>query len=195
MAMELKIQKAEKLSRGQLLLRTFFGALYIAIPHVFVMIFVAIWAAILGFLAWWVILFTGKYPQSWFELQVKLQSWSIRLSASLSNMIDGYPQIGLKGSHPMVTFTANNPEKLSRGMLLVKTLFGFIYVSIPHVFCLLFRIIWGSILSFLAWWVILFTAKYPQSWFEYQEGTLRWQTRVGLYLANMTDEYPPFSGK
>jgi hypothetical protein len=38
----------------------------------FLLAFVGIWAGILGFLAFWVVLFTGSYPQSWFEFQVKL---------------------------------------------------------------------------------------------------------------------------
>jgi hypothetical protein len=193
--MELTITRQEKFSRGQLLLRTLFGFIYIMIPHAFIMLFVAIWAAILGFLAWWVILFTGKYPQSWFEFQVKLMNWGNRFSASISNLVDGYPQIGPGGSHPAVKLDVPYPASLSRGMLLVKLFFGAIYVAIPHYFCLMFRMIWGGILGFLAWFVILFAGKYPESWFNFQVGTMRWMNRISLYLGNMSDTYPPFSGK
>jgi len=48
---------------------------------------------------------------------------------------------------------------------------------------------------FLAWWVVLFTGKYPENWHAFIVGTMRWSMRVTLYMANMTDEYPPFSGK
>ena len=50
-------------------------------------------------------------------------------------------------------------------------------------------------LGFLAFWAVLFTGEYPQSWFDFNVGTLRWATRVKIYMGNMTDEYPPFSGK
>ena len=40
--MKLTITHQEHYSRGQLLLRTFFGWIYIAIPHYFVLMFVSI---------------------------------------------------------------------------------------------------------------------------------------------------------
>ncbi len=76
----------------------------------------------------------------------------------------------------------------------MKLLFGWIYVGIPHGFMLFFRSLWNMILIFLAFWVVLFTGKFPQSWHEFTVGTLRWSNRVTLYLAYMTDDYPPFTG-
>ena len=72
---------------------------------------------------------------------------------------------------------------------------GFLYVALPHGFILFFRIIWGMILYFLAWWVVLFTAEYPKSWHQFWVETYRWQYRVIIYLSYMSDEYPPFNGK
>lgn len=53
-------------SRGQLLLRTFFGFFYIMIPHAFLLWFMTIASLFLGFIAWWAVLFTAKYPKSFF---------------------------------------------------------------------------------------------------------------------------------
>ena len=61
--MKLTIKHQEKYSRGELLLRTIFGALYIYLPHGFILMFVGLWGGILQFVAFWVILFTGRYPQ------------------------------------------------------------------------------------------------------------------------------------
>ncbi len=193
--MEFTIKQQEKFSRLQLVLRTLFGGIYIQIPHLFIMFFVSIWAAILTFLAFWVILFTGKYPKSWYEFQIGCLSWSSRFLASFLNLIDGYPQIGPGGSNPSITLNAPYPESLSRVTLILKVLFGWLYVAIPHGFCLFFRLIWGFVLVFLAWWVVLFTGKYPQGFFNYQVGTLRWSLRYSLYLGLLSDKYPPFSGK
>lgn len=193
--MELAIKRQEKFSRGQLLLRTFFGWIYILIPHYFLLFFVGIWSMILSFLAFWAVLFTGKYPKSWYEYQIKLMTWGIRVSSSFFNLIDGYPQFGLNGSNPQITLDAPYPEKLSRGILILRLFFGWIYIFIPHGFCLYFRILWGFILMFIAWWVVLFTGKYPEGLFNYQAGTLRWAIRLGMYASFLTDKYPPFSGK
>jgi hypothetical protein len=66
---------------------------------------------------------------------------------------------------------------------------------IPHGFVLYFRTIATSVLTFLAFFAVLFTGEYPESWHKFNVGTLRWGIRVNMYLSNMTDDYPPFSGK
>jgi hypothetical protein len=193
--MKFTIQHQERYSRGQLLLRSFFGFLYIGIPHIFLLFFVGIWAAILMFCAWWVVLFTAKYPRGIFDFQVKLYNWQTRLSASMYNLVDGYPPFGVNGKSDKVSLEAEYPEKLSRGLLLLRLLFGYFYVMIPHAFCLLFRAIGTYIVMFLAWWAVLFTGKYPATWHAFVVGLLRWGLRINLYMGFMTDQYPPFSGK
>ncbi len=96
--------------------------------------------------------------------------------------------------HP-VTLTVEHPEKLSRGILILKVLFGGLYVGIPHGFCLFFYGIAVSVVVFIAFWAILFTGKYPQGMFNFVVGYMRWGLRVNAYWSNLlTDEYPPFSG-
>lgn len=187
------IKHAESQSRGELLLRTFFGLIYMYIPHAFILFFLGLWGAILGFISFWIILFTGRYPQSFFEYQVKLIRWQARLSARQLNLIDGYPAFGLDSVDEKVIVDIPYPEKLSRGMLLVKAFFGWLYVAIPHGFVLFFLALGAYVVLFLGWWAILFTGKLPVGFHNYLVGVLRWGQRVNLYLANMTDEYPPFS--
>lgn len=194
--MKFEIIRQESYSRGELLLRTFFGYFYIVIPHAFVLMFLGIWSAIINFIAFWSILFTGKYPQGMFDFQVKYIKWSTRLSASLMNLVDGYPQFGLDSEHPNVNIEIPYPESLSRGDLLLKTFFGFFYVLIPHVFVLYFRLIATAFVNFIAWWSILFTGNYPEGMHNFVVGTLRWSLRLQLYMGFLlTDKYPPFNGR
>ncbi|MEK6796914.1 MAG: DUF4389 domain-containing protein [Spirochaetota bacterium] len=193
--MQYSVKYQDKYSRGQLLLRTIFGGFYIALPHFFLMAFVGIWAAILSFLAAWVVLFTGKYPKGWFDFQVKFGAWGARLTASMMNFMDEYPAFGTGGTSASVTYSVNYPASLSRGLLILRVLFGVFYVYVPHMFCLYFRLIWSSLLMFLAWWAILFTGKYPKGFFEFNVGTMRWLNNVSVYMSLLTDEYPKFSGK
>jgi predicted nuclease with TOPRIM domain len=58
----------------------------------------------------------------------------------------------------------------------------------------MFRYIATMVLTQIAWWIILITAKYPKSWHEFNVGTLRWAARIQLYFGFMSDKYPPFSG-
>lgn len=192
--MSLSIKHQESYSRGELLLRSFLGYFYILIPHAFLLSIVGIGSGVLNFLAFWVVLFTGEYPQSWFEFQVKYIKWGMRVNASFMNLVDGYPAFGLSGDHEGVQMDVAYPPGVSRGSLLIRTIFGFIYVILPHMFLIYFRMIWSMILGFLAWWVILFTGSYPESWHTFNVGTLRWSNRVSLYMAFMIKDYPPFSG-
>jgi len=193
--MKLTITHQDSYSRGELILRTLFGAIYIAIPHFFLLAFVSIWSAILAFVTFWVVLFTGKFPQSIFEFQVKLMSWNLRVGAVMGNLIDGYPAFGLKGMSDKAKLEVEYPEKVGRGLVILRVLFGAIYVGVPHGFCLVFRLMWGAVLQFLAWWAVLFTGKYPEKWHAYQVGSQRWATRIGLYMGYFTDMYPQFTGK
>lgn len=192
--MKLTVQHQEQNSRGELLLRTFFGWLYIYIPHGFVLMFVGLWGAILQFVAFWVILFTGRYPQSMFEFQVGLMKWNVRLSARMFNISDGYPAFGIKGTDDHTDLEVAYPEKVSRGLTLLRLFFGIFYVFIPHYFILYFRAIWVGILAFVAWWAVLFTARYPQIAYDWVVGQIRWQMRISLYMMFMTDTYPSFTG-
>lgn len=185
----------ESYSRGQLLLRSFFGIFYIMIPHGFALGVMGLAGAVLRFIAWWAVLFTGKYPRSFFDFQLGLLKWSTRVNARMLNLADGYPAFGNSGQDANTNVHVAYPESLSRGTLLLRAFFGIIYVLIPHGLCLLFRGIATYFVVFIAWWAILITGKYPKGMFDFVVGTLRWATRIGIYMGFMTDKYPPFSGK
>lgn len=192
--MKLTVQHQENYSRGELLLRTFFGWLYILIPHGFILMFVGLWGAILQFVAFWVILFTGRYPQSMFEFQVGLMKWGLRVSARMYNISDGYPAFGIKSTDENTDLVIPYPENVNRGLVLLRFFLGIFYVYLPHGFILMFRAWFVGILVFLAWWVVLFTGKYPDFMFDWVTGQLRWQYRLNIYMMYMTDTYPPFTG-
>jgi hypothetical protein len=193
--MNYNITHQENYSRGELLLRALFGWLYIALPHGFILVFLGLWSLILTFIAWWVVLFTGVYPRSFFSYQEKMQRWAARLNARFFNLADGYPAFGLDAKDDKVIVEIPYPERLGRVHLLLRTFFGFFYCILPHGFILIFRQLATMVLAFLAFWVVLFTGKYPEGWHEFNVGTLRWNFRVNLYINFMTDDYPPFSGQ
>ena len=96
-------------------------------------------------------------------------------------------------SYP-VTYDVAYPEKLSRGTLLLKVFFGWLYVGIPHGICLWLLGIAAAVIQFIAFWAILFTGKYPRGMFDFVVKYMRWSNNVGAYLTFQRDEYPPFNG-
>ena len=80
------------------------------------------------------------------------------------------------------------PEKLSR----LTTFFRLILI-IPQNIVLYFITLVAAVFTFIGWFAILFTGKYPKGLFDFVAGTLRWSTRVYGYTYLLTDKYPPFS--
>ncbi|MGE0076567.1 MAG: DUF4389 domain-containing protein [Bacteroidales bacterium] len=192
--MKLKVKHQESYSRLELILRTLFGFIYILLPHGFLLFFVMIWSMILKIIAFWAILFTGKYPKSLFDFQVGLLRWSLRVNARVYNISDGYPAFGIGGADEYTSLEVEYPENVSRGLMLVRFLFGGLYVYIPHFFILFFRGIFVYILYFISWFIVLFTANFPETFHNWIVGQLRWGVRVNLYMSYMTDTYPAFTG-
>ena len=84
------------------------------------------------------ILFTGKFPQGYFNFQVKVLQYGERLNAVMFNMIDGYPSFSLSAKDPRVNYEPNYKEKVGAGRLLVRAFFGPL-ILIPHLIILIFR--------------------------------------------------------
>lgn len=94
-----------------------------------------------------------------------------------------------------VTLTVDYPERLSRGLVILKALFGWLYVGIPHGIILYFYGIAVGVVTFIAFWAILFTGRFPRGMFDFVVGYMRWSNNVTAYLGLLRDEYPPFSGE
>ena len=97
-------------------------------------------------------------------------------------------------SYP-VNFQIEYPERLSRGLVVLKGLFGWLYVGIPHGIILFFYGIAVSIVIFIAFWAILFVGRFPKGMYDFVVGYNRWAWRVEAYMSLLRDEYPPFNGE
>ena len=187
----------------------------LAIPHFIVLFFLFIAFVLLTIVAFFAILFTGRYPRSIFDFNLGVLRWGWRVAFYSYGALgtDRYPPFTLA---PVPDYPASvevqYPERLSRGLVLVK----WWLLAIPHY--LLLGVFlgggwsaweggWGGdgdewrsgggpgvilLLVVFAGIALLFTTRYPRGIFDFVTGLDRWVLRVVAYAALMTDSYPPF---
>lgn len=177
----------------------------LAIPHYLVLSLLWTAFAVLSVVAFVAILVTGRYPRSLFEFNLGVLRWTWRVGYYTFGALgtDRYPPFSL-GEEPdyPATLDIAYPERLSRGLVLVKWL-----LVVPHL--LVVGVFLGGggyavsrggewafglvgLFVLIAGVALLFTGRYPRGVFDFVLGMDRWVLRVAAYAGLMTDAYPPF---
>jgi hypothetical protein len=134
------------------------------------------------------IVFRQKYPRWWFDWNREFLRFGNRVGVYLALMDDRYPSTDEQQSVHLDFPYPDARLDLNRWLPIVKWL-----LAIPHYIVLFFLYIGAVLAAIGAWFVILFTGRYPRGIFDYIEGVLRWHNRVIGYAGILiTDVYPPF---
>jgi hypothetical protein len=134
------------------------------------------------------ILFRQKYPHWWFDWNLNLTKFLVRVGAYAQLLRDEYPSTDEEQA-AFVDFPYPDALRLNRWLPLVKW-----FLAIPHWIVLAFLYLGVVIAVIIAWFAILFTGTYPLALFMYVVGVNRWMLRVQAYAVLLiTDQYPPFS--
>src|SRR3954451_17532898 len=183
----------------------------LAISPFILLFFLAIAYAIVTFIAFWAILFTGRYPRALFEFNVGVLRWSWRVGFYSYSALgtDRYPPFTLDDDpdYP-AQLEVDYPAHLSRGLVLVK----WWLLAIPqYIIVGIFaggawagynaasdHSAWmygGGLIGlfvFFAGIALLFSGRYPRPIFDFVMGMNRWALRVVAYATLMTAPSPPF---
>src|SRR5205085_6792175 len=166
-------------------------------PHFIVLVFLWIAFAVVSVVAFFAILFTGRYPRGLFHFNVGVLRWSWRVGFYSYSALgtDKYPPFTLKDvpDYP-ARIEVEYPVSLSRGLVLVK----WWLLALPHYLVVAVFIggawsaatrsewIWSSggligLLVCFAGVFLLFTGRYPKSLYEFVLGMNRWVFRLAAY--------------
>jgi hypothetical protein len=181
------------------------------IPHLIVLFFLWLAFVVVTVIAFFAILFTERYPQALFDFNVGVLRWSWRVSYYGYSALgtDRYPPFTLADvpDYP-ARLRIDHPQRLNRWLPLVKWL-----LAAPHY------LIVGALTSsavavgsgtngsrnvaysglsvlgacvLVAAVALLFTTRYPTGLYNLVLGINRWSYRLLVYVALLTDRYPPF---
>jgi len=178
------VEYPDRLSRWKIFVKWL-----LAIPHFLILYALGAVAYVMIFIAWFAILFTGRYPEGLFKFVVGVYRWNANVGAYTSLLRDEYPPFTMEAGRYPVTFEVDYPERLSRLLIFVKWL-----LVIPNVIVLMVLALAYYVTLIIAWFAILFTGRYPRGLFGFGVGVQRWSLRVSAYAFYLfTDKYPPFS--
>jgi len=163
---------------------------FLLVPHFVVLLFLFLGFALAWAISLFAILFTGRYPRRLFDFNLGVLRWTWRVwfygNGALAT--DQYPPFTLKAVDYPADLDVAYPEKLSRGLVLIK----WWLLALPQymVVCILGYLIF--MITGFAQLAVFLTERYPRDKFDSVLDMNRWVYRVAAYAALMTDRYPPF---
>jgi hypothetical protein len=166
-------------------LTTFFRWI-LTIPHaIFVAIYaIAVYVAVI--LAWFAILFTGRYPTALFDFVTGFLRYYARVQAYSVLIADRFPPFGAGGTYT-AELTIARPERLSRLTTFFRAL-----LMIPAYILQYVLNIAAIVVAVIQWLVIVVTGSCPDGLHNFQCMAQRFALRLGAYATLVTDRYPNF---
>jgi hypothetical protein len=169
---------------------TVFFRYFMLIPHWFFAVFYGIGAWVVLTIAWFAILFTGRYPAGMYNFISGYLHYLARLQAYSSLIVDEYPPFdGAEHPEYPVRVKIGPPQaQYSR----VKAFFRYI-LSIP-IFVLQWAfLVWIGAVSIAIWFVAVFTGETSKALTEAVRFPMSYYVRSTAYVYLMTDTYPAVS--
>jgi Domain of unknown function (DUF4389) len=174
---------------GRNRLTTFFRYI-VAIPWFIVGAIYGFVAEIAVVVAWFALVFTGRYPEGIYNFVGGYVRFYGRVTAFLYLATDEWPPFNgnENPSYPVrVGVPPPKPEysRLKAGFRLI--------IGIPVILLAYVQSLIAIVISFIGWFAILFTGKLSEGLFDPLRSALAYMTRATAYFSLLTEDYPPFS--
>lgn len=166
---------------------TVFFRLILVIPQSVVLAVLSMAAGVVAFIGWWGALFTGQLPEFAVSFLSGFLRWSARVFAYELLLTDVYPPFSLDDdpSYP-VRVAIPAAQRLNRAAVFFRY-----FLTLP-VMLLVIIVSFGAgtLMSFVAWLVTLFTGRMPASLHLAYVAYIRFQVRYTGYYYMLTPAYP-----
>lgn len=166
----------------------------LAIPHFAVLYGLRVLGEVVAVISWFAIVFTGKLPESFANLQSMWMRYEMRTYTFALFMREEYPPFAFgmsptDGGEDGRVAVNLQPTLTDRNRVTV----GFrLILVVPHLVALAVLGIASAVVSIVAFFAVLFTGRWPTEMRDFVLNVQRWYLRVQMYFLMLTDEYPPF---
>jgi hypothetical protein len=181
--------EADAVLEGRSRLITFFRGIVVIPWHIVAAIYGLV-AYVAAIIAWFAIVFTGRYPEGLYNFNAGFLRMVTRVNGFYYLLNDEWPPFGGEEApgYPVRVGVAPPLDQYSR----LKTGFRFI-VGIPVYLLAIVQSIILAVCAFIAWFAILFTAKLPEGLFSPIRSASAYLARASGYFLLLTEDWPPFS--
>jgi hypothetical protein len=181
--------QADPALEGRNRLTSFFRYI-VSIPWQLVAAIYGFVAQIAAVIAWFAIVFTGRYPEGIYNFNAGYLRMYSRTYSFMHLMSDAWPPFGGDEApeYPVRIGVAPPLDDYSR----LKTGFRLI-IGIPVMLLAIVQALILYVCAIIAWFAILFTGKLPEGLFNPMRSALAYLTRGTGYFLLLTEDYPPFS--
>jgi Domain of unknown function (DUF4389) len=162
----------------------------VAIPWLIVASIYGFVAEIVAVIAWFAIVFTGKYPEGLYNFNAGYLRMISRVYGFEYLLNDEWPPFGGDDApdYPVrigIPAPLDEYDRLKTGLRLL--------IGIPVWLLAIVQSIILSVCAVIAWFVILFTGKLPEGLFNPMRSAIAYLTRGTGYFLLLTEDYPPFT--
>jgi hypothetical protein len=170
-------------------LTTFFRLL-LAIPHFIVLTVLGIGAFFAVVIAWFALLFTGKWPQGLYDFTAGVMRYYTRVTAYTWLLADPYPPFST-GEDP------GYPVRLNVGSPLpqydrLKVALRIFYIIPAYLIVYVMNIVL-ELAAIASWFVIVITGKQPKGLQDVIGLGVSYISRANALFLLVTETYPPFN--
>jgi hypothetical protein len=164
--------------------------LLLAIPHYIVLTVYGIGAFVAIVVAWFALLFTGRWPQALYDFTAGFLRYTTRLNAYTWLLADPYPPFsgGEEPSYPVRLKIGPPLPEYNR----VKVLLRIFYVIPAYLIAYVMTLI-VELAAVASWVVIVITGKQPKGLQDVIGLGISYTMRAYALMFLLTETYPPFT--
>ena len=161
--------------------------LILAIPHFIWLVIWGVGAFVVAILNWFATLFAGRSPEGFHRFLTRYLRYATHATAYIYILADPYPGFLGDSDYP-VDLIVSPPADQNRLVTAFRVILDIPAYVVAYVLGLLMFIV-----SVIAWFIALFTAKVPEGLRNLGIFCLRFQQQNYAYLFVITDRYPSFA--